>query len=258
MRCLLTGCNGFIAKNLIHYFTDFNITGLDISESEFVPTLVQNVSEPIDGEFDLIIHAASGFSDDFDMFNANFLGTKRCIEVATRNSCPLIYISSAEAYEPVRTYGIMKLAGECLIKTYIKGFIVRPFHIYGPRMNLDDGRIQSEILKSLRDKSILKMRGDGSAIRTFTHVNDLLSAIKLILEKGTPGIIYDVSNEHEATTIEELCKNLSINYELGVERHPIKENIGNSWRLAELGWKPNIQTLVGFISSSQFKCSRST
>jgi len=253
MRCLLTGCNGFIAKNLIHYFSNFNITGLDISESEFVPTLVQNVSGRIEGEFDLIIHAASGFSDDSDMFNANFLGTKRCIEVASRNNCPLIYISSAEAYEPVRTYGIMKLAGECLIKTYSKGFIVRPFHIYGPRMNLNDGRIQSEILKSLRDKSILKMRGDGSAIRTFTHVNDLLSAIELILEKGTPGKIYDVSNEFEAISIEELCKNLSIIYELGLEKHPIQVNIGNSGPLRDLGWSPNISTLSGFINASLFR-----
>ena len=104
MRCLLTGCNGFIAKNIIHYFDNFQITGLDISKSEFVPTLVQNVSEPISGDFDVVIHAASGFSDDVDMFNANFLGTKRCIEVATRSACPLIYISSAEAYEP-RVFG---------------------------------------------------------------------------------------------------------------------------------------------------------
>lgn len=253
MRCLLTGCNGFIAKNIIHYFDNFQITGLDISKSEFVPTLVQNVSEPISGDFDVVIHAASGFSDDVDMFNANFLGTKRCIEVATRSACPLIYISSAEAYEPVRTYGIMKLAGECLVKTYSKGFIVRPFHIYGPRMNLHDGRIQSEILKSLRDNSVLKMRGDGSAIRSFTHVNDLISAIELVMAKGTEGTIYDVSNESEATTIEDLCKNLKLQYELGLERHPIKENIGNSWRLRELGWRPHIPTLEGFVSASQWR-----
>lgn len=72
MKCLLTGCNGFIAKNLIQYFSSFDITGLDISESEFVPTLVQDVSESIDGEYELVIHAASGFSNDIEMFQANF------------------------------------------------------------------------------------------------------------------------------------------------------------------------------------------
>lgn len=253
MKCLLTGCNGFIAQNLIHYFTNYNITGLDISESKFIPTLVQDVSAPIAGEFDVVIHAASGFLNDADMFNANFLGTKRCIEVASRTNCPLVYISSAEAYEPVRTYGIMKLAGECLVKTYSKGFIVRPFHIYGPRMNLNDGRIQSEILKSLRDNTVLKMRGNGSAIRTFTHVDDLLSAIELILAKGTNGAIYDISNENEATSIEKLCKDLKIRYELGEEIHPIKVNIGNSSKLRSLGWSPNIKTLVGFISASRYR-----
>jgi nucleoside-diphosphate-sugar epimerase len=251
MRCLLTGCNGFIAKNLIKYIKNFEITGLDIRESELVPTLVQDVSTPISGEFELVIHAASGFTNDIEMFNANFLGTKRCIEVATRNNCPLVYISSAEAYEPVRTYGIMKLAGEYLVKTYLNGFIIRPFHIYGPLMNLNDGRIQSEILKSLRYDTVLKMRGDGSAIRTFTHVNDLITAIELIILKGKQGIIYDVSNESEAISIEQLCKKLKIKYELGSEKHPIKENVGNSWRLRELGWSTSINTLDGFLSASR-------
>lgn len=255
MRCLLTGCNGFIAKNIIHHFSDFKITGLDISESEFVPTVVQDVSEKIEGEFDVVIHAASGFLNDVDMFNANFLGTKRCIEVASRTNCPLLYISSAEAYEPVRTYGIMKLAGECLVKTYSKGFIIRPFHIYGPRMNLNDGRIQSEILKSLRDNSVLKMRGDGTAIRTFTHVDDLMAAIQVILIKGEEGTIYDVTNESEAISIEDLCKILNVKYELGSERHPIKENIGNSVLLRSLGWSPIISTLRGFIDVSKIEAN---
>ena len=96
------------------------------------------------------------------------------------------------------------------------------------------------------------MRGDGSAIRTFTHVNDLLAAIELILYKGTQGVIYDVSNESEATSIEDLCKKLKIKYELGLEKHPIKENIGNSYLLRQLGWSPKIQTLDGFNSVSQF------
>jgi UDP-glucuronate decarboxylase len=186
------------------------------------------------------------------MFNANFLGTKQCIDVASRNNCKLLYISSAEAYEPVRTYGIMKLAGEYLVKTYSKGFIVRPFHIYGPKMNLNDRRIQSEILKSLRTSTTLKMRGDGSAVRTFTHVDDLLSGIEIILEKGDPRTIYDISNESEPTSIEQLCKNLGINYELGQEMHPIKENVGNSSKVKELGWRPKIKTIQGFINASKF------
>jgi dTDP-D-glucose 4,6-dehydratase len=96
------------------------------------------------------------------------------------------------------------------------------------------------------------MRGDGTAIRTFTHVNDLLAAIDLIIEKGKQGIIYDVTNEFEATSIEHLCKSLNIKYELGSEIHPIKENIGNSWRLRELGWNPSTKMLNGFVSTSKY------
>ena len=251
MRCLLTGCNGFIANNFIHYFKDFEITGVDLSPSEYIPTLVQNVSHPIAGEFDLVVHAASGFSDDSEMFNANFLGTKRCIEVARRNDCPLFFISSAEAYQPVRTYGIMKLAGEHLVRTYSKGFILRPFHIYGPGMNLSDGRIHSEIIKALRFKTTLKMRGDGRAIRNFTHVNDLLAAFEIIRRNGSPGVTYDISNEFESITITDLLEKLDIAYLKGTESHPIKENRGDSSLLRALGWLPKISTADGFRDASE-------
>ncbi len=251
MKCLLTGCNGFIAQNLIEYFPNLDITGLDQKASTLVPTLVQDVSATIEGEFDLIIHAASGFSDDKAMFNANFLGTKQCIEVAERSGCPLIYISSAEAYQPVRSYGILKLAGEFLVKNYFNGFIVRPFHIYGPKMNLRDGRIQSEILKALRYGTTLKMRGDGNALRSFTHVSDLLSAIDYIIRVGVPGLIYDVSNEDESISVVRLLDVLNINYTIGHEQHPIKESVGDSRLLRNLGWSVKITTISGFIDSSK-------
>lgn len=251
MKCLLTGCNGFIAKNFIHYFKEFEITGIDLQPSEYVTTLVQNVSDPIAGEFDLVVHAASGFLDDVEMFNSNFLGTKRCIEVARRNNSPLLFISSAEAYHPVRTYGILKLAGEHLVRTYSKGFIVRPFHIYGPRMNLADGRIQSEIIRALRDREMLAMRGDGAAIRNFTHVSDLFAAFQIILRSGSPGVVYDISNESESMSIIDLLEKLHIPYRKGSQSHPIKENRGDSSLLKALGWFPKVQTIKGFHDTSE-------
>jgi nucleoside-diphosphate-sugar epimerase len=250
MKWLLTGCNGFIAKNFIDYFNEVELIGLDLAPSMQIPTIIQDASLPIQGVYDLIVHAASGYQDDVAMFNANFLGTKRCIEAASRNNCPLLYVSSAEAYQPVRTYGIMKLAGECLIKTYNKGYIVRPFHIYGPNMNLNDGRVQSSILRSLRFKETFHMRGTGSAIRCFTHVRDLLAAMELVVAKGVPGLIYDVTNEEESTSIEDLCKCLKIAFTTGTEEHPIKSSIGDSSLLRGLGWSPLIKTVPGFLESS--------
>jgi len=251
VRWLLTGCNGFIAKNMIDFFSKIDITGLDLEPNSIIPTITQDVAQPIKGEYDLIIHAASGYSQDLAMFNANFLGTKSCIEVASRSNCPLVYISSAEAYQPVRTYGIMKLAGECLMKTYSKGYIVRPFHIYGPKMNLDDGRVQSQILKSITYKEVFQMKGNGKSVRSFTHVNDLLSAIPIVISMGIPGTIYDVTNEFESTSIEDLCINLGVSYTLGTEIHPIRKSVGDSSLLRKLGWKPSIKTVSGFIESSK-------
>lgn len=252
MKCLLTGCNGFIAKNLVSYFSDYDITGVDIYRiPNFLDNvMVQDVSDYIDGCYDLIIHAASGFINDVDMFKANYLGTKRCIEVASRTKCPLLFVSSAEASQPVRTYGIMKLAGECLVSTYKNAYIVRPYHIYGPKMNLEDGRIQSEIIKALKNKTILIMRGNGLAIRSFTHVADLLNAFRIIIEKGTPGIVYEISNEFEATSIISLCESLNLSFTIGAEEHPIKSSIGNSALLRDLGWSPIINTADGFLTAS--------
>ncbi len=251
MKWLLTGCSGFIANNIVDYFSEIEIVGVDLLSNPQIKTIIQDIAQPVKGDYDLIIHAASGYQDDLAMFNANFLGTKRCIETANRSGCPIIYISSAEAYQPVRTYGIMKLAGEYLIKTYTKGYIVRPFHIYGPKMNLDDGRVQSQMLRSIRYNEVFKMRGDGKSIRSFTHVDDLCFALSIILKRGCPGMVYDVTNEFESNSIEDICRSLNISYTLGVEAHPIKCSVGDSSPLRSLGWVPAIRTIPGFIETSK-------
>lgn len=81
---------------------------------------------------------------------------------------------------PISPYGITKYAAEQLVEAYSNFFsfdfkILRFFSVYGPRQRPDMGiyRFINQILKG-QDITIY---GDGSAIRTFTFVDDLVRAV---------------------------------------------------------------------------------
>ena len=69
--------------------------------------------------------------------------------------------------------------------------IVRIFNTYGPRMNLDDGRVVPNFLKQALRREPLTIYGDGSQTRSFCYVDDLIEGIYRLL----------LSDEHEPVNI---------------------------------------------------------
>ena len=62
--------------------------------------------------------------------------------------------------------------------------IARIFNTYGPRMHPNDGRVVSNfIIQALKNKDIT-IYGDGKQTRSFCFVDDLISAILLIMNTG--------------------------------------------------------------------------
>jgi len=50
------------------------------------------------------------------------------------------------------------------------------------------------------------IQGDGSNVRAFLHVNDVCSALKLVLERGEIGEIYNVgSDDHHEYTVSQIA-----------------------------------------------------
>ena len=109
MRILITGCNGFIGKNLTDAFKkEHDIIGLGRAEisradvREYISCDIadrQRLSECIQkysGSIDIVIHAAAEISDDVEkLYNTNCLGTQNIADFAkTAGVSCFVYISS--------------------------------------------------------------------------------------------------------------------------------------------------------------------
>uniref|UniRef100_A0A3Q7IYT7 UDP-glucuronate decarboxylase n=1 Tax=Solanum lycopersicum TaxID=4081 RepID=A0A3Q7IYT7_SOLLC len=79
--------------------------------------------------------------------------------------------------------------------------IARIFNTYGPRMNIDDGRVVSNfIAQSLRDEP-LTVQAPGTQTRSFCYVSDMVDGLIRLMEGDNTGPI-NIGNPGEFTMIE--------------------------------------------------------
>ena len=108
------------------------------------------------------------------------------------------------------TYAVSKLAGEHLAHAYhdelqIPTVTVRPFNVYGPGQ-IGGGAIRAFIEAALRGDN-LTVRGDGSQIRAWCYVDDMVEAVRLCLEHpNAVGQSFNIGNPRSAVTIFDLAQ----------------------------------------------------
>lgn len=126
-----------------------------------------------------------------------------------------VYISSSMVYgdftndvcedaicKPQGQYGIMKLAGEWLVKDYtrscgIEHTIIRPSAVYGP-LDVEDRVISKFILSALRDQT-LKVNGANETL-DFTYVDDAANGIiAASLSENAINKTYNITKSHSRT-----------------------------------------------------------
>ena len=107
------------------------------------------------------------------------------------------------------TYAVSKLAGEHMAHAYhgeleLPSVSVRPFNIYGPGQ-IGGGAIRAFIEAALAGRD-LEIHGDGSQIRAWCYVDDMVEAILLSLEHpAAVGESFNVGNARSAVTIYDLA-----------------------------------------------------
>ena len=103
------------------------------------------------------------------------------------------------------TYAVSKLAGEHLANAYFRQYhlptvTVRPFNIYGPGQ-VGEGAIHIFIRKALQGEDI-HIHGDGSQIRAWCYVDDMINGLELALEHPLAvGESFNIGNARAVTTI---------------------------------------------------------
>ncbi|HWG07954.1 MAG TPA: NAD(P)-dependent oxidoreductase [Solirubrobacteraceae bacterium] len=97
---------------------------------------------------------------------------------------------------PVQTpYGRSKQEGERLILgSGLPAVVLRPSHVYGP-----GGWYESELIAHLRQPGRFAVIGTGENLWDVVHVDDVVSALVLGVERAAPGSIYHVVDDQPIT-----------------------------------------------------------
>ncbi len=110
------------------------------------------------------------------------------------------------------TYAVSKLATEHLTLNYYKQFglpalAIRPFNIYGPRQ-VGVGAVHRFIVNALKNEEIT-IHNDGSQIRSWCYIDDIVDGILLCLEKKEAvGHTFNIGNPRSTLTIHNLAQEI--------------------------------------------------
>jgi UDP-glucuronate 4-epimerase len=223
---------------------------------------------------DSVVHLAgqpgvrASWGNEFGLYTRdNVDATQRLLEAA-RGSSRLrrfVYGSSSSVYgqaesyptaedtlpRPFSPYGVTKLAGEHLVTLYRENFGVptssfRFFTVYGPRQRPD--MAFTRFLNAALSGDPITVYGDGSQIRDFTYVDDIVAAIvESIARDGDLPSVMNLAGGSSVSVIDVLHTVQSVSgATLDVQHLPaISGDVtrtGGSIDLAKsaLGWTPQV------------------
>ncbi|KAJ4911052.1 UDP-glucuronic acid decarboxylase 3 [Raphanus sativus] len=240
-----------------------------------------DVTEPLLLEVDRIYHLACPASPIFYKYNpvktikTNVMGTMNMLGLAKRVGARILLTSTSEVYgdplihpQPESYWGNVnpigvrscydegKRVAETLMFDYhrqhgIEIRIARIFNTYGPRMNIDDGRVVSNFIAQALRGEALTVQKPGTQTRSFCYVSDMVDGLIRLMEGDDTGPI-NIGNPGEFTMVElaETVKELinpSIEIKM-VENTPDdprqrKPDISKAKQV--LGWEPKVKLREG-------------
>jgi len=234
----------------------------DICNFDLIKNLVNDVDFIIN--FAAETHVDRSVSNPRPFIESNFIGAFTLLEAVRRynQKVKLIHISTDEVYgdiiigsfkegdrlRPSSPYSASKAAADLLIHAYhrtygVNAIIIRCTNNFGP-YQFPEKLIPKTIIRAKLGLKI-PIYGSGKNIRDWIYVVDHCRAIELLMEKGAPGEIYNISSGNELMNIEVVKKILKImdkgeEYIEFVEDRPghdIRYSL-DSTKIRNLGWKP--------------------
>jgi UDP-glucose 4-epimerase len=236
MKILVTGGAGFVGTNLIKRLLkdghdvsslDNYSTGLKSNEVEGCRYWVGDIQHisTMDTDFDVVFHMAAiariqpSFEMPEDYINTNFNGTYEVVKFCINNDIKLIYAGSSSKHSGrfKNPYTFSKDLGEDIITLYQTHFglsasIARFYNVYGPHQLLEGGytTLIGRWINNLSKGIACEIYGDGEQRRDFTHVDDIVDALVLIMEKKSYGYEFELGRGKNIS-VNEVAKMFGIN-----------------------------------------------
>jgi dTDP-glucose 4,6-dehydratase len=251
----------------------------------------KDICEPFDvGQVDYVFHFASPASPvDYHThgiatLKVGSLGTFHALDVARKYNAKYFVSSTSECYGdplehpqketywghvnpigPRSVYDEAKRFTESVTMAYrryhqVDTRIVRIFNTYGPRMQLNDGRVVPNFMKQALRNEDLTVYGDGQQTRSFCYVSDEIEGF-LRLAKSDEHLPVNIGNPDEFTILE--CAKMvlkvtgsksKIRYEPLPQDDPKQRRPDITKARQLLGWEPKIGLEAGLrLSLDYFK-----
>lgn len=267
-KILVTGGAGFVGSNLCeilvknpnnqvfsldNYFTGSRENHID--GVTYIEGSTQYIFELINFKPDLIYHLGEysrveqSFDDIDKVLLFNKIGTSKVLEFCRKHQCKLVYAGSSTKFgdggigRNQSPYAWSKSSNTELIKNYgdwygLKYAIVYFYNVYGKR-EIKDGKYATLIAlfsEKIRKNEPLTVVAPGTQQRNFTHIDDIVSGLILVGEKGE-GDEFGIGNKETYSVLE-------IAHLFGGEIQMLPQRKGNRMtseviteKTEALGWK---------------------
>lgn len=225
MKVLVTGATGYIGSHMVKRLAEhgYKVDAVDNNwcQNDIKPYIDRhfywNICIPKNTIFDMgskyydaVIHLAAktkvslSVKDPVSYYETNILGTHHVIKAY--NADNFIYASTGAAYKPETSpYAMSKRAGEDLVSLLPKHTICRFYNVSGNDgfLKYDDGyyhimRTCAAAANGLLDSVTINGTDydtkDGTTIRNYTHVSDIVDSLMRIVKHGPTNQIECLGN----------------------------------------------------------------
>ncbi|MBX3031578.1 MAG: dTDP-glucose 4,6-dehydratase [Chloroflexi bacterium] len=242
----------------------------DIADAPLVAELVREVDAVV--SFAAESHVDRSILEPTAFLVTGVMGVHALLEAVRvaqggrrKSAVRLLQVSTDEVYGPVAAglapethpvrptspYSAAKASGDLLVQAYRETYgldtvITRGANTYGPAQH-PEKLVPLFITNALQDLP-LPMYGDGTQVRDWLYVDDHADAVSVVLDRGSPGTIYNVpgdgSEQSNRAVTEAILAALGKPWSLVREvpdrpGHDRRYALDGS-RLRDLGWMPTV------------------
>jgi len=248
-----------------------------------------DINDPLDcGHVDYVFHFACPASPvdymqhGIETLKVGSLGTLHALEIARKYGAKYLISSTSECYGdplehpqketywghvnpigPRSVYDEAKRFSEALTMAFhryhkVDTRIARIFNTYGPRMQLNDGRVVPNFMKQALRGEDLTVYGDGSQTRSFCYVTDEIDGF-MRLSRSSEFLPVNIGNPVEFTILE--CAKVvldvtgstsKIRYEALPQDDPKQRRPEITKARTLLDWEPKIDLREGLGLSLEY------